>query len=305
MSRKARVAQLLILGLTLSWPVKLCAEERSASQEAIRLGYEGLALYQEGRWAEALAHFTQANITAHSPVFVLYMARCQRNVHRLLEAAAELEKLLKADRQVGAPSSWENALRDARAELEALRGRIPSVRIRGHGAASATIDAKPVALDALVQLDPGKHIVRAWSADGRFMARSIELGEGRQGVDVVLSFEVPAPLPPAKAVALPLAPPVANPTQPWRTSAWITGAAALGSALLGSGLGLLAKSRLDAVRQNCDGSRCPGALEHDAREARRLANLSTVAFGLAGINATFCLTFALVGEGHSIPKRQD
>jgi hypothetical protein len=300
MRMRARVAPLLLLTAILCLPAKLRAEELDPGTEAVQLGHEGLSFYQEGKWDEARARFELANRAVYSPVFVLYMARCQRNLNRLREAAEQLEAMLARAPVSDAPVSWDNALRDGRAELEALRRRIPSLRVLRAGVTSATVDDAPVQTGELIQLNPGWHVVRGWSVDGRLGLRRISLGEGEQDVPVTLSFDdaVEGGAAPGKPqlTLTPLAPASGRSwsPNPWRTSAWITGGVAVASALVGTVTGLMAKSRFDSVRERCDGNHCPEELAAEADGARLLANVSTAAFGIAGVNAAFSVTFVLL-----------
>ena len=308
--RLARLAAITIL----AWPTTLYADDSGrvdagGADVAVRLGHDGLAAYQAGKWNEAYAHFRAANSLVYSPVFVLYMARCLGNLKRLLEAAEQLDALSQRGVEPSAPTPWHNALRDGRAELEALRRRIPSIRVVGDEAASVTVDDAPVRIGDVVSLNPGEHRVRGFSLDGRLGERAIVLIEGQHDVRVTLSFRplnwvpatpAPAPLPAPVPASLP-APLRIQHTDPWRTSAWITGGVAVASALAGTITGLIAKSRVDAIRSHCDGSHCPPELEGDAASARRVANVSTAAFGLAGLTLGFSVTFMLISSESPAP----
>lgn len=235
----------------------------------------------------------------YSPVFELYMARCERNLDRLREAARRLDVLLARPPTEDAPVAWGNALRDARAELEALRTSIPSLRIASTGLVSATVDEIGVELDRLIPANPGRHVVRGWSADGRLMTKYVALAVGDQGLPVTFIF--PA-LPQAAALARSENPPAQGAQfarrDPWRTAAWITGGAAVTAAIVGAITGLIAQSRTNSIQADCEGTRCPERLQDDAERARRLANVSTAAFGVAGINAAFSVTFVLLPPWH-------
>jgi len=50
------------------------------AEAARERGHLGLAAYAEGRWRAALDHFTAAERWMHSPVFVLYAARCHQKL---------------------------------------------------------------------------------------------------------------------------------------------------------------------------------------------------------------------------------
>jgi hypothetical protein len=285
----------------LCLPTSAFAEQPDASAQAIQLGHDGLALYQQGRWQEALASFDQAARTMYSPVFELYMARCERNLDLMREAARRLEALLARPSTEDAPVAWGNALRDARAELEALRRSIPTLRIASAGLASATVNEVNVELDRLIPANPGRYVVRAWSLDGRLMTKYVSLAAGDEGVPVTFTFPLlpqAAALPRSQSLPAPTQTPAIPRRDPWRTAAWITGGAAVTAAIVGTITGLIAQSRTTAIRADCDGTTCPESLQDDAARARRLANVSTAAFGMAAINAAFSVTFVLLPPWH-------
>ncbi len=292
---RASLIPLLAAHLTFV-SVELKAEEASLSEQAVQLGHDGLGLYESGKWDEAFARFEQANHMVFSPVFLLYMARCQRNAGRLREAVELFDDLLARDAGADAPAAWSNAVRDGRAELNALRRRIPSLRISSKGIASATLDGDSIPTEETIEVDPGEHVVRGWSKDGRLTLRRIVLSEGQKELPIVLSFEqvgpasVPQPVRRGEELSQEPAP------GPSRTAFWITGGAAVGAAVLGTVTGLVARSRSDAIHARCDGNACPPELQDDAERARLLANVSTAAFGVAGVNLAFSVGFLLLSE---------
>lgn len=224
------------------------------------------------------------------------MARCERNLSRLREAARRLEGVLARPVATDAPLAWSNAVRDAQAELEALRGTIPSIRILGAEVATVTADDTPVELDRLIDLNPGPHTLRARARDGRLVTRSVSLAAGDQGISVTIVFP---PLPQPIITTAPSAQrsgtsrrSVAH-RDPWKTAAWITGGAAVACAILGTVTGLIAQSRTTSIRAKCQGSHCPPDLEDDLERARAFANVSTAAFGVAAVDASFSLSFTL------------
>ena len=77
----------------------------AAERSAVQLGHDGLALYEASRWSEAHERFQTAERLVHSPVFQLYMARCRRNMGRLIEAGAgrEADRSRAAHRAKRAP----------------------------------------------------------------------------------------------------------------------------------------------------------------------------------------------------------
>jgi hypothetical protein len=286
----------LLLAVAPAWPRTARAEQATTSERAVELGHEGLKLFEAGRWAEALERFTQANAAAFSPVFLLYVARCQRELGHLREALRTLESL-PSEPPSDAPPTWHNALGDAARERDDLRQRVPALRITGPGVKTATVDGQAAALDQLVRVDPGEHVVRAWSGDGRLVLRRVVLSEGQPDALVEVSFASPTAKPvepPARS--LPPTPKDAVPTaEPrWRTGFWITGGAAVASAVVGTVAGLWAKAETDSIRERCDADVCRPELEREAESARTKANISTAAFAVGGVSLAASVTFLLL-----------
>jgi hypothetical protein len=251
---------------------------------AVELGRHGLAAFQAGKWLEAHAKFAEANALSASPVFVLYMARSLRNAGRLLEARVHMRSVRDMPVAPGAPESWHQAHRDARAELEALETSIPSIVIAlkssSTGGAAITVDDAPQALGRRIALDPGAHSVVA-RAGAREVTRTIVL---RAGAHEEVTLELPDERAGAgrhgdrdrtpRAVAGPLFPGVL---------ALGVGAAGLG---VGAVTGAIALGRAGDAKDRCPNDLCRDAdrktNDADVAAANDLATVSTVAFAIGG-----------------------
>jgi hypothetical protein len=144
-------------------------QDGDRATQAIELGEQGLELFEQGRWQEALERFQAAEAAYHSPVFVLFSARCLRNSGRLLDAEREFRRLGETPISQSAPTPWLDAQRDGRAELLALERQIPALVVVVENASSdavVTIDGKRVVGAEPVRLDPGSHLVQV--SDGAF-----------------------------------------------------------------------------------------------------------------------------------------
>ncbi|NUO49921.1 MAG: hypothetical protein HOV80_13790, partial [Polyangiaceae bacterium] len=103
-------------------------EDRSTV--ALEKAREGIALYERGEHAAALALFQEANALYHSPVLVLYAARAQRKLGKLADAAASFRSVTEESIGESAPPPWHKAQGDARLELETLEKELEAERAR-------------------------------------------------------------------------------------------------------------------------------------------------------------------------------
>src|SRR5690349_2715550 len=104
----------LALSLSLA-PARAVAQPSPTtptSTVAVDRGNEGVALYEAGRWDEALARFAEAEALYHSPVFVLYTARTLRNAGRLRDARDTYHRLVAEPIAADAPALWHQAQTD-------------------------------------------------------------------------------------------------------------------------------------------------------------------------------------------------
>jgi hypothetical protein len=259
-----------LLAVTLSSPAPLFAQDMPTSSEgakAIEKGREGVALYEQGKWQEALERFNEADRLYHSPVFALYSARSLRNLGRLLEARAVLRRLVDEKLDGAAPDAWKEAQGDARAELSALEAEIPSVVVVVEGASPdsvLTIDDESVLAGQPIELDPGQH--RLVASDGK-QQRMVDfsVARGARNQSVVAKFSPPEPVArPTKPEPRALEPERLR--GPYVPGLVITGAG--GVALITGGVvGTLAIIKADQARDDlpasCRGTTCPLSTKSD------------------------------------------
>jgi len=234
---------------------------------ARRLGEEALGLHQRGRFAEAYEKFETAERIAHSPVFVLWMARGKRATGSLLLARKLYDKIAAEALPADASPNWVKARADAATERDALAARIPHLEVRlARGAAKDArieIDGRPVGEGERIELDPGEHVVRAVASGVAPVERRVRLEEG--------------PSPPPLEIALGaggIAP------APARTEGSIVpGAVTLGigaAALAGGSVGgIYALVLAGQVKDGCVGDQCRRSDEGKAGDAGTLARVAT------------------------------
>ena len=295
-------AAAIALGLAVASPA-IAQPEPLPGDRAVAFAQEGLKHYQDGAWAEALDRFEKAEAASHSAVFVLYIARAQRSLNRLLAARETYKKLIAEKLPDDALASWRQAQADARAELNALEPTIPSIVIGAPSAstvATATIGDKPVPIGKAVELDPGKYKVVV--IDGQRRAETdLELrpGERERPVEVLL--------PGGKG---PGSEPGPGPSSP-REETETEGSLAPGIALLAvGGAGLIAGAVLGGLALKMDGDiqdtcpelKCPAgtdraAIEDDRSTMLTMADASTGLLIAGGVVAATGLVLVIVRPG--------
>jgi tetratricopeptide (TPR) repeat protein len=112
------IALALALALTLA---PATASARPDYRAANAHGDEGFAAYEAGRWQEAFDAFERAEAAAHSPVFLLYMARSQSLLVRGAQARALYQRIVAESPEPQAPEAFVTAHQDAERELAALK----------------------------------------------------------------------------------------------------------------------------------------------------------------------------------------
>lgn len=153
---------------------------------------EGLRLYEQGQWKEAYEKLRAAEELHHTPTRLLYMARCQHRLGKLLEARGIYEKLLAEKLPPSAPEAFVDAQTSATKELEIVTVRAPKVKIMLTGAPKdavrVTVDGVRVATwEKELVLNPGKHTLEVTSATTKPLVRSFTLNQGTtKTIDLVL-----------------------------------------------------------------------------------------------------------------------
>ncbi|MBL9026648.1 MAG: hypothetical protein JNL21_30900 [Myxococcales bacterium] len=289
MRRRPRVlftsmAAALAIGLA-SLPAS--AAPQTDAQRALDRGYEGDALFAKGKWDEAYDLFRQADALAHSPVFVLYMARCRRNAGRLLEAAEIYARVTAEALGPSAPKPFRGAVDDASSELAEVRARIPSlvVKVAGRpaGHVEVRVDGRVARVGEAIELDPGEHVVLA-TAPGAEAKESVVLKERGRGTVVSIDLASSSKGPGAA-----------------RRGSLVPGILSLSFAAVGLELGAiagaLAARDASVVKEGCVGDRC---LREDAElldRANTLATVSTVGFVVGGVALTTGIVLIAVRPG--------
>ncbi len=133
------LALLLLVGVAHAQP------DAAARDAARSIARDGLAAYDRGDYAEALANFDRADALVTAPTMGLMAARSLERLGRWVEAAARYQRVATAVVAPEATAAMRAAPEKAARERETLLPRIPTVDI----AAPADVEAVEDALGAI------------------------------------------------------------------------------------------------------------------------------------------------------------
>lgn len=259
----AALALVTFTGPALAQPKK--AELDAAKKEAIAIADKGVEAFRSEKFDDAIDAFKKADQRFHVPKFLLYVARSQVKLGRLLAAKATYQVIVDEKLPPYAPDEFFTAQADAKKELVELENKIPTVRIEVNGlpagqAPTVTLDGATLPATDLgrpLARDPGAHTIVVTAAGRPQITRNVNLREsGSESVILEMGVTAPpaptatptasataAPVPTTTATAAPTAAPEAPKSGGIPTltiAAWSVGAAGL---VAGGVMGGLALSR--------------------------------------------------------------
>jgi hypothetical protein len=277
------------------------------AREAIALGREAKEKYDRGDWAGALELFEAAEQKAHSPVLLLYIARCQRNLGRLLRARDVYRRIAEEPLPAGASAPFLAARSDAASDLQALTPRIPRLSVdtsRLPAGAVIELDGEVVEASRLGQplaVDPGAHELRARLGSREVARAAVRADEGgsHQVRLVPRAATTPPPKPSPKVV------PGGDTKPEAEGGSYVPGAVVLGFgvAALAAGVALrvVALQKIDDVESRCVGTSCLAEDEEEVDTAIAMQTASTVCFVVGGAAAATGVVLLLVRPGGGDP----
>ena len=301
-----------LLGLTLCLPATGHAQIDEQRAAARALATDGSKAFNEARWQDAVDLFIRAESLQHAPPHLLFLARSQERLGRLVRAREAYLKITKETLPGNAPQAFRDAQASAEQELRTLEPRIASLTIRVEGAEGAAdmtvmVDGAPMP-GALVgvprPIDPGEHRIEAVAAGFRGEPAAVKLLDGeRKELALRLTKDPNAVAPVTTPLTTVPAPPPVEATSPPAESAGSGQGMRIGSYVafgvgalgLGAGTYFLIDSRskrsdADAKAEEC-AARGPclasdplagevASLDDDARSA---LTLSIVGFAVGGV----------------------
>lgn len=291
---------------------------------------EGVKAINEKRWADAADLFGRAESLVHSPVHLLYLARAQEKLGKLVNARENYNRIIREKYGPESPDAFRQAQTSAQQEVSGLDARLASITLKldgEKGPVTVTMDGEkvPAALVGLpLPVDPGSHTFLATGANLKSDPVSVTVAQG--GKSTLTLIVKPAPgtvdpgAPPPVAGAAPAASvtPAATQVPPGTAAApaagnsglKIGGYVALGVGVVGVGVGTLfllsakgKKSDGDALC-NGPGGACPlsqkdkvDSLGNDYKSA---GTLSVVGYGVGAAGLITGVTLlVLSGSNHA------
>ncbi len=156
--------------------------ERAAAREAAD---SGRAQFDAGRYAEAIDSFSRAQQLVPAPPHLLYLARAQAKIGKLVEARENYLKITRETLPPKSPKAFVEAQSSAEREIEQVEARMPSVTIAVQGAPTkdvsvlmdgATLSSAMVGIP--LPVDPGQHVFEAQGVSARSAPVSLTIAEG-------------------------------------------------------------------------------------------------------------------------------
>ena len=286
------------------------AEDASAAETAAAraLAVEGLKLAQANNCAEAVPKLERAEKLYHSTVVASRLGECLVSIGRLVEGTEILRKVLR-EPQSGTPTpALTKALERAQRTLETATPRIAGLTIKVAAVQDMRIkldgNVVPSALfDSEVPTDPGEHSIEV-TAPG-FLKSTLRLSvtEGeKKSATLTLARDPNAPATPVateqsaatRAVAATpssaAAPPSNSPAGPTpaparapnRTAAYVSLGLGAAGVAAGGVLGFLTMQKHKDLKGDCPNDVCSPTQQSEIDSAKRLGNMSTIAFGVGG-----------------------
>lgn len=139
--------------------------ERATARDAAN---NGRAAYDAGKYEKAIDFLSRAESLVHSPTHLLFLARAQAKLGRLVAAHETYLKITRETLAPNAPKAFVTAQDAAEQEQDALDARIPSVTVSLKGLATTDVTVQmdgtnlPAAMIGIpLPADPGEHTFKA------------------------------------------------------------------------------------------------------------------------------------------------
>lgn len=286
------------------------AEDASAAETAAArsLAVEGLKLAQANNCADAVPKLERAEKLYHSAVVASRLGECYVSVGRLVEGTEVLRKVLREPQPADAPAGLAKALDRAQRALDAAKPRIAGLTIKVAAVADMRVKIdgnvlQSALVDSEVPTDPGEHSIEVTAPGFLKSTLRLSVSDGeKKSATLTLARDPNAPATPVasadpaassatasspSSAAAPTSDSAAGPTTasaraPNRTAAYVSLGIGAAGVAAGGVLGFLTMQKHNDLKGDCPSNLCSPTQQGDLDSAKRLGNMSTVAFGVGG-----------------------
>jgi hypothetical protein len=180
---------------SLHWSAVGSCQSAADKATARQLATEAIQLYRQERYRDALDKMERAEALFDAPVHLLYIARANAKLGKVVEAAEIYRRLVRIELTAQAPQTFRDAISDGQKELAELEPKIPALRIEVLPAelkdVRVMIDDEPVS-SAIIGINrptnPGPHSVKVEAKDHLAASQQVVLELGsKQTVTMELS----------------------------------------------------------------------------------------------------------------------
>lgn len=258
------------------------AEDPSSTAEA---AFErGLQEMEAGRFGTGCPLLAESYRLEPLPGALFTLAECERKWGKVASAAAHYQDYLTVFSSMTSDQKTTQVGRDkvAAEALGVVQKEVPRLRLDlSRSATGAVVDLDGArlgtpSLGVWLPLDPGVHVIRVRSEDGRTATRRVELvTRDRKRLALSLPAQKPdsGPRKPTRGSS------VERPSAgPWAPIAFGVGGAGL---ILGTVAGILMLREKPTVEDNCEDNVCTREGKQAADRAQRAGLFSTIGFGVA------------------------
>lgn len=259
----------------------------------------GKKLFGEKKFAEALEEFRASFDLVASPNTHLFVARCQRELGKLVEAYVEFGRTAVEAKELAAEDSrYAKAGESAAAERNELANRLVFVTVTVENARDATTlkvsgeEVRRAGWGEPVPALPGTVEISVETPPGAPVVRTLSIAPGARD-----SVTIDAGASPTVTAGAPASPtPETGGRSPLRTWSYVAGAVGVVGIATFAIAGLSARSTYSSLRDECGGP-CPPSRQSEidgGRTKQTVANVGLVV-GLVGL-ATGTTLFFLSGS---------
>ncbi len=260
--------------MSFSAPAQAQSASDDASTKAARARFqEGVDFFDKGQFENARASFLQAYALRKHPAVLLNLAQSSLRSNHPLEASRFFQQFLREAQNI------TQAQRDTcNSGLAEARARLGRIDVSAPTAAEISVDGERIGsapLDSAVDVEPGTHVVKARTTEGREESQSVAVATGQKAS---ARFGANTPPPPVAAplsvapvdtsaqVAVPPPPPAvesappasdanagaATPSRPRHLTTWAPVWIGAGVAVAGGITAIVFASAKSSAQKNAD-----------------------------------------------------